>query len=83
MKTLIWFLKDYDKNIVLGIDECIIFNIYLRRKDILWFSSVILLIFLPRINCYWTTFETLAEIEIDYKERQLKSAWEIDIYVVV
>jgi len=25
--------------------------------------------FLPNINRYWTAFETLAEIERDYKER--------------
>ena len=30
------------------------------------------------INPYKTTFETLAEIERDCKERQLNSAWEID-----
>jgi len=27
--------------------------------------------FLPKINSYWTTFETLAEIERGCKERQL------------
>jgi len=32
---------------------------------------------LPRINRYWTTFETLAEIERDCKERQLNYAGEI------
>jgi len=29
------------------------------------------------MNCYWTTFETLAEIERDCKERQLDSVLEI------
>jgi len=29
------------------------------------------------INRYWTTFETLAEIERDCRERQLSSACEI------
>jgi len=30
----------------------------------------------------WTTFEPLAEIERDYKERQLNSAWEIGLDIV-
>ena len=53
---------------------CIIFDIYLRRKGILFY---LLLSFrwtpcqnLYMINHYWTTFETLTEIERDCKERQ-------------
>ena len=48
----------------------------MRRNEILLISSVIMLNALP--NRYWTTFETLAQIERDCKERQLNSAWEID-----
>ena len=45
--------------------------------SIVWGSlSVNLLNVLPKINRYWTTFETLAEFERDCKERQLK-AWGI------
>ena len=35
------------------------------------FSSVILLNFLLKFNRYWTTFETVAEIERDCTERQI------------
>jgi len=61
----------------LGTDKCIIFNIYLRRKpygdpfDFLpsfcWTPCQNLYM----IDRYWTTFETLAKIERDCKERQL------------
>jgi len=55
----------------LGTAKCI-FKIFIWGEMCLfWFSSVILLNFLPKIKRYWTTFETLAEIERDYKERQL------------
>ena len=49
-----------------------IFKIFIwEERKSFWFSSVILLNFLPKINRYWTTFETLAEIERDCKEWQL------------
>jgi len=54
--------------------SCLGTNTYLKyfiEKKGSFFSSVILLNFLPKVNCYWTTFETLAEIERDCKERQL------------
>ena len=44
--------------------------IFLFERKSFWFSSVILLNCLHKINRYWTTFETLAEIERDCKERQ-------------
>ena len=71
MKTLIWIAKDYDKNIVFRDCQMHFLNIYLTNKEIFWFSSDVLLKFLPKINRYWTTFETLAEIERDCKEQQL------------
>jgi len=71
METLIRWFKDRDKNIVFMDCQIHFLNIYLRRKGIL-------LIFFrhfveppAKINRYWTIFETLAEIERDYKERQL------------
>jgi len=72
MKTLNILFKDCDKNIVFSDCQMHILNIYmyLRRKEILWFPSVILLNFLPKINRYWTAYETLAEIERDCKEQQ-------------
>jgi len=74
MKTLIRTFKDYDKNIVFRDCQMHVLNIYLRRKVILLFFLVILLNFLPKINRYWTIFETLADIERDCKEPQLNSA---------
>jgi len=47
--------------------NCIIVNIYLRRKKI----RLTFFRHLYMINRYWTTFETLAEIERGCKERQL------------
>ena len=50
-----------------------------------WFSTDILFNFLSKfVTQYidWTTFEPLAEIERDYKERQLNSAWEIGLDIV-
>jgi len=70
MKTLIILCKDYDKNIVFRDSQMHCFYIHLRRKEI-FFSFVNLLSFLPKINRYWTTFETLSEIERDCKELQL------------
>jgi len=69
MKTLIRMFKDYDKNIVFMDCQMHFLNIYLRRKEM--FLIFILLNCLQKINSYWTTFETLAEIERDCKERQL------------
>ena len=75
MKTLIRKFKNYGKNIVFMDCQMKKKSVYLRRKVIL------LIIFrhcvelpaknLNMINSYWTTFETLTEIERDCKERQL------------
>jgi len=62
MKTLIRFVKAYDKNFVFMDYQMHCLDIYMRRKEIL---------LLLWINRYWTTFETLAEIEKGCKERQL------------
>ena len=83
METLIGIFKDYDKNIVFRDCQMHFLNIYLGRKKIL-------LIFLRHfvdlpatISRYWTTFQTLAKIERDCKERQLNSAWEIGNYSII
>ena len=60
MKTLIRAFKDYDKNIVFLGTKSIFLNIYLRRKEIL---LIVFRHFVAKDNRYWTTFETLAEIE--------------------
>ena len=49
----------------------------------LWCSAVIVLNFLSKINRYWTTFETLAEIERDCKERQLNYAWQTGLCFIL
>ena len=74
-KTLIRIVKDYDKFIVFR-DCQMHFLKYLFEKkgDIFIFFIFILVV---KINRYWTTFETLAEIERDWQERQLNSAWEV------
>jgi len=46
-------------------------NIFWEERKSLWFSSIILVNCLPKINRYWTIFETLAEIERGCKEQQL------------
>ena len=66
------------KSIVLRDCQMQILNIYMRRKGVLliFFRHFVELL-LPKINRYWATFETLAEIERDCKERNLNSAWGI------
>jgi len=66
MKTLIRLFKDYDKNIVFRNCQMHYFKYLFEKK-----CTEILLNFLPKSNRYWTTFETLTEIERDCKERQL------------
>jgi len=73
--TLLRYVKDYDKNIVFRDCQMHFLNIYLRRKDIFLISFRHFVV--PKINGYWATFETLAEIERDCKERQLNSTWAI------
>ena len=60
IKTLIKTFKDYDKNIVFLGTKSIFLNIYLRRKEIL---LIVFRHFVAKDNRYWTTFETLAEVE--------------------
>ena len=71
MKTLIRFAKDYDKNIVFMDCQMHFLNINFRRKEILLIFFRYFVELPAKINRYWTTFETLAEIEIDCKERQI------------
>ena len=70
----------------LGSAKCKFVNIVLRREEILLITFYIF-VELPakypyKINRYWTTFETLAEIERDCKERQLNYAWYIGFNVI-
>ena len=77
--------RHYDFNLKCG------WNVFLRRMhapDTSW-QLILLIIFhhilqknLHMINRYWTTVETVAEIERDCKEWQLNSAWEIGNTVV-
>jgi len=63
MITLIRAFKDYDKNIVFLGTKSIFLNIYLRRKEILLIVFRHFVELPAKVNRYWTTFETLAEIE--------------------
>ena len=55
-------------------------NIHLRRKEILWFSTVILLNCLQKSTVIGLLFETLADIERGCKERQLcMGDWDVTI----
>ena len=63
IKTLIKTFKDYDKNIVFLGTKSIFLNIYLRRKEILLIVFRHFVELPAKDNRYWTTFETLAEIE--------------------
>jgi len=56
--------------------------LFFRRKEIIFRHFVKLPVFYI-INRYWTTFETLAEIDRDCKERQLNAAWEIGMNLVI
>ena len=63
MKTLIRTFKEYDKNNVFLGTKSIFLNIYLRRKEILLIVFRHFVELPAKDNRYWTTFETLAEIE--------------------
>jgi len=71
MKTLIRFFKDYDNNFVFMDCQMHFLNIYLNRKEILLIFFRHFVELPAKIIRYWTSFETLAEIERGCKERQL------------
>ena len=83
IKTSIRIVKDYDKNIVFR--DCQLHScLYLFEKKGDPFDFLPSFCWIPyqhlyMIKRYWNTFETLAEIERDFKERLFICAWDIAI----